>query len=319
MPQHNAKWEEIFKIETLKEGEKLFEFNIRMATKYGTTIGNIKSKYHRHVTSKKKAKKFDESIPVAHHLPQSDTKEKSIVEIEGKKILGLFDIHIPYHDNDALHLAINHGVKNGCDTVLLGGDYIDCYEISSFEKEKSRRSFKSELQLTKQFFSFLRFKFPKARIYAKMGNHEERYERYIRKNASALDGIEDFELSNLLGFDKFGIDVIHGKQLARINSLAVVHGHEFGKSTFSPVNVARGLYLRAKSSAICGHSHQTSEHTEKDINGKLTTCWSVGCLSELNPEYAPFAKYNHGFCIITKRGKDGFSVENFRIHEGQIL
>ncbi len=88
-------------------------------------------------------------------------------------------------------------------SVVLGGDFIDCYEISSFEKEKSKRSFKSELQLTKQFFSFLRFKFPKARIYAKMGNHEERYERYIRKNASALDGIEDFELGNLLDFDKW--------------------------------------------------------------------------------------------------------------------
>ena len=316
---NTPKWDEIFKIETKKEGETLTAFRIRIAKKYNTTIGNISSKYHRHVTSKNRPKQFDVSIPVAHHLPQSDTKEKTIIEIDGKKVLMLFDVHIPYHDIKALHLAIDYGVKNGCDTVVLGGDFIDCYEISSFEKEKSKRSFKSELQLTKQFFSFLRFKFPKARIYAKMGNHEERYERYIRKNASALDGIEDFELGNLLDFDKFGIDIIHGKQLARINSLAVVHGHEFGKSTFSPVNVARGLYMRAKSSAICGHSHQTSEHTEKDINGKLTTCWSVGCLSELTPEYAPFAKYNHGFAVVTKRGKEGFNVQNFRIHEGQIL
>lgn len=319
MPTSTPKWEEIFKNEPKKEGETLVSYKIRIAKKYNTTVGNIGSKYHRHVTCKNRPKKFDESIPVAHHLPVSDTKEKTIVDIEGKKVLMLFDPHIPYHDIKALHLAIDHGVKNGCDTVLLGGDFIDCYEISSFEKDKTKRSFKSELQLTKQFFSFLRFKFPKARIYAKMGNHEERYERYIRKNASALDGIEDFELGNLLDFDKFGIDLIQGKQLARINSLAVVHGHEFGKSTFSPVNVARGLYMRAKSSAICGHSHQTSEHTEKDINGKLTTCWSVGCLSELNPEYAPFAKYNHGFAIVTKRGKEGFNVQNFRIHEGQIL
>jgi predicted phosphodiesterase len=288
---NTPKWDEIFKIESKKEGETLTAFKIRIAKKYNTTVGNIASKYHRHVTCKNRPKKFDESIPVAHHLPQSDTKEKTIVDIEGNRILGLFDVHIPYHDIKALHLAIDKGVQEKCDTVLLGGDYIDCYEISSFEKDRSKRSFRSE----------------------------ERYERYIRKNASALDGIEDFELSNLLGFDKFGIEIIHGKQLARINSLAVVHGHEFGKSTFSPVNVARGLYMRAKSSAICGHSHQTSEHTEKDINGKLTTCWSVGCLSELTPEYAPFAKYNHGFCIVTKRGKDGFNVQNFRIHEGKIL
>lgn len=317
--KNQPRWAQIFAQEEKLEGESINSYCLRLSKKYGVLHNSARVKYHQHITVKKRPLKYDESNPVAHHLPQSDTKDKTIIDIEGKKVLALFDVHIPYHDIKALHLAIDHGVKQGCDTILLGGDFIDCYEISSFEKDRTKRSFRSEIQLTKQFFSFLRYKFPKARIYAKMGNHEERYERYIRKNASVLDGIEAFELSSLLDFERFAIEIINGKQLARINSLAVVHGHEFGKSTFSPVNVARGLYMRAKSSAICGHSHQTSEHTEKDINGKLTTCWSVGCLSELNPEYAPFAKYNHGFAIITKRGKEGFNVQNFRIHDGKIL
>jgi len=214
MKSNSPRWEEIFKIEFPESGESMMGFKRRIAAKYGTTVGNISSKYHRHFTKKNGAKKFDESMPVAHHLPKSDTKTKDIIDIEGNRVLALYDVHIPYHDIKALHLAIDKGVKEKCDTVLLGGDFIDCYEISSFEKDRTKRTFRSEIQHTKHFFSFLRIKFPKARIYAKMGNHEERYERYIRKNASALDGIEDFELCNLLGFDKFGIEIIQGKQLA---------------------------------------------------------------------------------------------------------
>jgi hypothetical protein len=70
---------------------------------------------------------------------------------------------------------------------------------------------------------------------------------------------------------------------------------------------------------MCGHSHQTSEHTEMDMNGKITTCWSVGCLSELRPDYAKYSRYNHGFAIIEGMGKDRFHVTNYRIQEGEIL
>ena len=89
--------------------------------------------------------------------------------------------------------------------------------------------------------------------------------------------------------------------------------------TFSPVNIARGLFLKAKVSAMQGHNHQTSEHTETDMNGRITTTWSVGCLSELHPMYMPLNKWNHGFAFVEVQPDGDFQVQNKRIHKGEVL
>ncbi|NCX94117.1 MAG: hypothetical protein EBX40_05535, partial [Gammaproteobacteria bacterium] len=313
-----SKWLEVFNQHPKTDYESIVKYCRRVAEMYGAKETVIRKYYYQQIGSKSKPK-FDTSTPTFRQLPQSEAKEKGIVNIEGKKVLCLYDIHVPYHDIKALHCAINEGVKRKCDTIFLGGDIVDAYEISRFEKSKYKRSWKEEIQLTKQFFSFLRFKFPKATIYYLYGNHDLRYNAYIRKNASALEGIEIFDFCNVFDFEKFGITEIDPSCTAKYRGLNLIHGHEFGGSVFSPVNVARGLYMRAKTSAMCGHSHQTSEHTETDMNGKITTCWSVGCLSELRPDYSKYAKYNHGFAIIEARGRDGFHVSNYRISNGQIL
>jgi predicted phosphodiesterase len=318
MNKQPSKWIAVFKDNPKAENETIASYKRRIAQEYGVAKGTIERAYHDHVTKKKEVK-FDTSLPTFRQLPKSDAKPKGYVDIEGNKVLCLYDVHIPYHDKDALICAINEGVKQKCDTIFLGGDIVDAYEISRFEKSKYKRSFKDEVYLTKQFFSFLRYKFPKAKIYYLYGNHCLRYQAYIRKNASALEGIEEFEFANLFQFEKFGIIEIPPSETARFRGLNLIHGMEFGGSVFSPVNVARGLYMRAKTSAMCGHSHQTSEHTETDMNGKITTCWSVGCLSELRPDYSKYAKYNHGFAVIEGKGKDRFHVKNYRIQNGEIL
>jgi predicted phosphodiesterase len=317
--QQPSKWIGIFKENPKQEHESQRMYLKRLAKEYGVSLFTVEKAYQTHVRDKAKQPEFDTNIPVFKQLPKSENQPKGVVQIEGDKVLCLYDVHVPYHDTKALHCAINEGVRRKCDTIFLGGDIVDAYEVSRFEKSKYKRSFREEVQLTKQFFSFLRFKFPKARIYYLFGNHCLRYHSYIRKNASALEGIDVFEFGNLFDFEKFGIIEIPPSSTAKYLSLNLVHGHEWGGSVFSPVNVARGLYMRAKTSAMCGHSHQTSEHTETDMNGKMVTCWSVGCLSELRPDYSKYAKYNHGFAIIEGKGKDRFHVTNYRIQDGEIL
>lgn len=251
-------------------------------------------------------------------LPKSYAKKRKPVELQGNSFLLLYDLHIPYHDTEALSVAIEEGLKQGCDSVFLGGDIMDCHLISHFIKEPDARNFQQELDATRQFLSYLRSKFPKAKIYYKEANHEERFWKYMRVKAPELLDLRVLSMPELLGLSEHDIEWIHGRTKATIGKLSLFHGHEWGKSVFSPVNVARGLYLRAKASAICGHSHQTSEHTERDINNKIVTTWSVGCLSELSPEYSPFNKWNHGFGIVKRSGAD-FHVQNFRIYNGRLL
>lgn len=252
-------------------------------------------------------------------LPKSYAKKRRHVEVKGTKFLILCDVHIPYQDNEALTVAINEGVRQGCDAVILNGDALDCHMISDFVKDPRKRKFKDELYAMRQFVDTLRGQFPNAHIYYKEGNHEERYWRYMRIKAPELFDIDAFDFASLCHLDKHNITWIDGKSKLNIGKLSIFHGHEFGKQFLPSVNVARGLFMKTKVSALCGHHHQTAEHNERDANGKFITCWGVACLSELSPDYNPYSRYNHGFAIVTKGANGSFSVHNYRIHEGQIL
>lgn len=252
------------------------------------------------------------------NLPKSYAKGRKHFDIKGEKVLILSDIHIPYHDIDALSVAIQTGIDEGVDTVVLNGDALDCHMISDFVKDPKKRKFKDELYAMRSFLSELRGQFPNAEIVYKEGNHEERYWRYMRVKAPELFDIDAFDFPTLTHCDKHNIKWLDGKSKINIGGLSIFHGHEFGKQFLPSVNVARGLFLKTKANAMCGHHHQTAEHTERDVNGKVITCWGVGCLSELSPDYNPYSKYNHGFAIITKGINKAFHVKNYRIHEGAI-
>ncbi len=250
-------------------------------------------------------------------LPETDYAEIEPFIVRNKRILVLNDIHIPYQDNNSLRLAIDYGIENEMDAIYLNGDIMDVYQASRFIRDRRLRDLAGELELTRNFLKELqKFGVP---IYYKIGNHEERWENFLRLSAPELLGISEFELKNVLRFREYGVTEVKGKQLAYAGKLALLHGHEFGHSVFSPVNPARGLYMRSKESSVIGHHHQTSEHTEKSLSGDVVTTWSIGCLCGLSPEYLPFNKWNHGFAFVEVDIDRNYKVHNKRIINGSIV
>jgi predicted phosphodiesterase len=252
-------------------------------------------------------------------LPESEETKFEPFVIKGhKKILVLADVHIPYHSIEAVTLAIREGKKEKVDGVLLLGDLLDFYQLSRFDKDPRKRSFAHELEAARTFFEVLQ-KQLKCKVYYKLGNHEERYQKYLYVKAPELLGVQDFELRHLLKLDEYNVQLIEDKRVVRMNKLNAIHGHEY-PGVFSPVNIARGLFLKGKVSAIQGHNHTSSEHTEPNMNSEITTTWSIGCLCELNPAYMPLNKWNHGFAIIEldENGSD-YHVRNKRIYKGKVL
>jgi len=252
-----------------------------------------------------------------YNLPQSDEAVYEPYVIDAKRLLVLSDIHIPYHSIDALTCAFDYAKKEKPDAILLNGDTIDFFGLSRFMKDPKKRSVAHELQAFKELVDVIKKTF-NAKIYYKMGNHCERYEHFLWMKAHELVGIEEFDFSNIIKARAEGIEIIKDKRIMKAGDLNIIHGHEFGGSVFSPVNIARGLFLRGKVSAMQGHNHQTSEHTERDMNGRITTTFSLGCLSELHPAYLPINKWNHGFAIVDIDGQE-FEVRNKRIHNGKVL
>jgi len=87
-----------------------------------------------------------------------------------------------------------------------------------------------------------------------------------------------------------------------LSKLNVIHGHEFnnGGMVSNPVNPARGYFLRGSGVHVIGsHYHQSSQHSQKNLEQNVTSTWSTGCLCDLHPDYRPANSWNHGFAIVT--------------------
>lgn len=255
-----------------------------------------------------------------YNLPESDeTIYKPFVFPHHKKVGILSDIHLPYHSLDALTEALTTLKKEKVDALLLNGDTIDCHQLSRFIKDPKKRDFKYEIDCLKGLFEKLKIILD-CKIYFKLGNHEVRYQHFLMQKAHELSGIEDFEFANIIKAREHDVTIIEANQYMKLNDLNGIHGHEYIGGISAPVNVARGLYLRGKVSAFQGHNHSTSEHTETDMDGKITTTWSIGCLSELNPSYMPLNKWNHGFAWVEldENGRD-YKFHNKRIYKGKTL
>jgi len=243
------------------------------------------------------------------------------VLVEGRKVLVLSDIHVPFHDKDALIQALEYGKEVGVDTLYINGDLMDAYQISSFLRDPRIKDFQEEIKITKKLLKkFREFFGPKVNIYYKIGNHDFRYDLYMRSKAPELYGIMEFRLENILKLDELNIKLVENKEWAKIGDLIIAHGHETGRGFSNPVSASRGVFLKSIQTILIGHYHQPSSYTNNTWDGSPITTWSTGCLCDLHPEYAPKNNWSHGFCIVERVGAEGaFIVENKRIWNGRIV
>lgn len=258
-----------------------------------------------------------------YKLPESYADERLpfILPKADNNILMISDLHVPYHDISAINAAIKYGQEEGVNTIFINGDLIDFHGISRFQKDPRKRSVKQEFDAAKEVLRAIRAAFPNASIYWALGNHDERYEHWLMAKAPEIFDDEYYSMEERLRLNEEKVKMIDGKTICRAGKLAIAHGHHIMRGGFgSPVNAARSVFTKAKASMIVGHTHSVSEHTETDIHGDITTCFSTGCLCELKPDYSPQAnKYAHGFAHIMVRDNGYFSVRNYRIHKGELL
>lgn len=228
------------------------------------------------------------------------------------------DIHCPYHDETALRAAIGHLKGEKIDCLLLNGDWADFYSVSRHEKNPRHRNLSRELDETKAMLRWVREQFPGIPIVAKLGNHEERWEKWLWQHAPEISDSPIMGLDHWLDFADLGIALVKDKRIIMAGHLPILHGHEKGNGISSPVNQARGAYLRLHHTVLEGHGHRTSSHSEPDMFGSETVCWSNGCLCDLRPAYAPLNKWNHGFAMVETRPGGEFDVANMRVVDGRV-
>lgn len=234
------------------------------------------------------------------------------------KIGVLSDIHVPYHDERALRAAVDHLQAERIDALLLNGDWADFYSISRHEKNPKHRNFRNELAAGRQFLKWVRGTFPDIPITVKLGNHEERWEKWLWEHAPEISDDPIMGLDNWYGLPALEMTLVKDKRIILAGQLPILHGHEKGNGISSPVNQARGAFLRLNHTVLEGHGHRTSTHSEPDMFGAERVCFSTGCLCDLRPAYAVLNKWNHGFAVVTVHQGGEFDVQNLRVAGGRV-
>jgi hypothetical protein len=254
-------------------------------------------------------------------IPESDCKSWEPIHVPERYNNGLAfsDTHFPYHDKRAidsmLEFTLQHDPKTNF--ILINGDGIDCYQLSKFNRDMRNRSFSDELWEWVEFLNILQNIFPGVKIYWKLGNHERRWQNYLRVKAPELLDMEENKFGNIIKIRGVeNIEVID-EQLIYTGRLPWLHGHELPGAASSPVSPARGLSLKTLTSSVVAHHHKSSAQSETDLKGKLMSWWSLGCLCGLHPEWALINKWNHGFAKIRTEGQE-FEMENYKIYNGKV-
>jgi len=309
--------------------KKIYNENSAFFDNYETIYGRVR--YYRgqsgsHSRNKLKNNKFQKELKVKVmiqklQLPESHTKVRhSFTFPTGCKKLGVFgDVHIPYHDNTALEVMFKKFEEEKVDSIFINGDLLDFYQLSFHEKDPREVHFKGEIEAGKEFLAYIRNRFPDIPIYYITGNHENRFERYLRIKASELLDIDECRLDVILHVAEYKIEYLPFRSKVVFGDYTIEHGDKIpGAGGVVP---ARTLLMRLKSNSIVNHFHKSSESSQRVFGvGEPTNirAYSLGCMCDLAPEYMEINEWNHGFCIMSKI-KDKVSVSNYKIEGNTII
>jgi predicted phosphodiesterase len=277
-----------------------------------------------HSGEKNRRQEVDKSLfkPVTnntspYNLPESFAEDFTPYKITSSRVLIISDLHFPYQDNKAITLALDYGKEKDVNCILINGDLLDFHNQSRFEKDPRARKTHEEFEAVRQFLRGLRSQFENCKIVFKLGNHDERWEKWLMAKAPELLGMSEFELQVILQLGELNIDIVKHKLPIEIGKLTVFHGHELNGS--GGVNPARATFMKTIANVLIGHCHRSSQHSEAVYNGDVIVTTSQGCLCGMNPEYARVNKWNQGFAYVEQDVKTGeYNLLNLKINKGKI-
>ena len=249
-------------------------------------------------------------------IEESIGKEYTSLRLEDKfKKVGIMsDIHVPFHSMSALTCAIKHLREEQIDCLILNGDIMDFYAISRHEKEKDLRDFAKEIEMGRNFLQKIRDLFPMIPIYYKMGNHENRWQRYLNDQAEEFAQLHEMQFEQFFRLDKLGMIYVPDWQGIELANLLILHGHEIMAGGMNP---SQSTFNKTFCDTLIGHVHRTTNTIKKNGFKEYFHTYSTGCLTQLSPKYYPFAQHNNGFAVVDiENGKT--KVSNIIIKDGKI-
>jgi len=209
------------------------------------------------------------------------------------------DMHIPYHDPITCSLFERFIMDEKPDWIILPGDIIDLYSISSFDKDPARAdSLQKDINHTKDFLKRIRSVAGGIPITYTEGNHEDRLRRYLWKKAPELASLAGLTIPRLLDLASF--DINYEPDGVWVGDLFVYHGSLVRKDAGY---AAKAEYLKNGCSGMSGHGHRDGKYSVRNRGGQFV--WFENfCMCLLNPEYIKgVANWSQGWSLVTTIGK----------------
>lgn len=243
--------------------------------------------------------------------------------------LVISDIHVPIHDERALASVIAFARDKRPEVIVINGDLLDCWLISSHDKEVDRL-FDPGARLQEEFDTarpILEALCATAkRVHFIPGNHENRIGRLVRANPG-LFGLRALEWKALAGFpDKITVHQ-YGTRL-RVGLVNFVHGDRLGGGRFGPPKHAASWVLdnQGNRSVVFGHTHRLESRfkTVWDEAGRPHQYVAIngGHLSDVSKQkYVSEPNWQHGFVFIegwSQGGKPRFTPSTVPIVDGRF-
>ena len=130
---------------------------------------------------------FYDFIKYSGKPPASKATSKKSKTDKTKKIVLINDLHVPYHSEEAIAEVIATEAAD-TDLLLIGGDLLDLFSVSRYEKFNTYYPLSYELTQGKAVINTLASHFKEIKIIP--GNHDERWKKHLMQKR----GLTAFEV-----------------------------------------------------------------------------------------------------------------------------
>lgn len=207
------------------------------------------------------------------------------------KIIALGDVHVPFHNWDAVQLAFKVMDRVQPDITVQVGDMLDGYHLSRFDHDPDLKhvTLAEEAKYGRQFIRNVQRRTAVAKFLE--GNHEERLRRVLAKVPELHSTHPSMrELLELDDYVPYRSEYVVGK---------CHFVHDLGPAG---VNALRQTVEAAGYNVVFGHTHQLGAVYDGNLSGDRHVGLNVGYLA--NPDKATYAppraraRWQHGLGYI---------------------
>lgn len=243
-------------------------------------------------------------------------------QVETEITVSLSDMHIPFHDPDAISCAFGFVRDIRPNRLILNGDIPDFYQLSRFLKSPRRiLSMQDDIDQTNVILDDLDAVLPdeceKDWI---LGNHEDRLRRWRWDNpeTSTVHGTSFEEMFHTA---ERGYAIHAPKGRSASTKIGVVEVGHFNKALKYSGATEHALVEERGCSIVQGHSHRMGVYyTRKGGSGIQLVGVGNGCLCDLHPEYVNEPNWHHGLVVITRIiGANRFHIQQYEILGGNMF